>query len=547
MATVPSILWWLTLQDSAAFQAAAADRTCHDFTPAVHELRGERPEGWSMEELRGRRWTVAIQQSAGGEEEVEGFASGKCVVRAWSREERLAGGANKAMCLQRCADEPGCLGILWGRIEGLAAASEHCFLAGVGDSSVVMEQPCPNPSRGCPLAVSSDVLVDLAPTLQCWQRRWQRCDVSAPPRGSQAPRGGMGQAEWLVAWERAGAALHQLLTQVKRQLQPVVKMSRAFSASLFKAAGRRSRKSAAGATPPWPELEGGLESPAGQVAWFVALSAAAFAIGQCLRSLRIKASESLRAPDQVLEVPFSQSHEVTPSSAGNMEEDSVPTSPAQEPCSSSRMPSRSPSPFASAGLEPQDELQLPLGDPVVLGPAETACAEMPVLRRRSRDATPPPRPAQSPLIQSAGSPLLKHVWSPVVEEIIDLDSLEEERGTASSASRPHDGVVQPSQMSAKALRIKRFWDAIDNSPEPAEEDEHTKGSLECQVLKLLNHPDIEVIKKVRFIGEKTAAQIQNYRYREGDLAHVSDLWSKVGLKEGLVNKVLREYSLPELR
>eukprot|EP00435_Cladocopium_sp_Y103_P021581 s899_g5.t1 len=64
---------------------------------------------------------------------------------------------------------------------------------------------------------------------------------------------------------------------------------------------------------------------------------------------------------------------------------------------------------------------------------------------------------------------------------------------------------------------------------------------ELPLLQLLNHPDFEVLRRVRHLGDKTAQQIMSFRRRQGDLKTVSDLHTKVGLREVLVKKVLKEY------
>lgn len=78
------------------------------------------------------------------------------------------------------------------------------------------------------------------------------------------------------------------------------------------------------------------------------------------------------------------------------------------------------------------------------------------------------------------------------------------------------------------------------SPEADHPSTLRRGS-EVPLLQLLNHPDFEVLRRVRHLGDKTAQQIMSFRRRQGDLKTVSDLHTKVGLKEVLVKKVLKEY------
>lgn len=75
----------------------------------------------------------------------------------------------------------------------------------------------------------------------------------------------------------------------------------------------------------------------------------------------------------------------------------------------------------------------------------------------------------------------------------------------------------------------------------------TATASELPLLQLLNHPDFEVLRRVRHLGDKTAQQIMSFRRRQGDLKTVSDLHTKVGLKEVLVKKVLKEYHVASER
>lgn len=97
---------------------------------------------------------------------------------------------------------------------------------------------------------------------------------------------------------------------------------------------------------------------------------------------------------------------------------------------------------------------------------------------------------------------------------------------------------------SRAVRVARWWSYIEAPDEiqgiggPA-----TAPAIERQVLRCLNHPNVEVVKQVKHIGEKSACHILEYRQREGDLVRVGDLASKVGLKDSLVRQVLRDYGL----
>ncbi|CAK9118707.1 unnamed protein product, partial [Durusdinium trenchii] len=85
-----------------------------------------------------------------------------------------------SQCLQRCEQEEGCLGVIYGQVEGPRRVELRCFLAGVGEDDVLMEYSCSSP--GCVSRVSSRALLELSQTLQCWQKRWQRCeDPGEPP------------------------------------------------------------------------------------------------------------------------------------------------------------------------------------------------------------------------------------------------------------------------------------------------------------------------------------------------------------------------------
>merc|ERR1712014_141470 len=134
-------------------------------------------------------------------------------------------------------------------------------------------------------------------------------------------------------------------------------------------------------------------------------------------------------------------------------------------------------------------------------------------QRGGRHATPPKRVLQQ-------SPSL-----PLIQEVIPVED-------DKTISRP---------VSLRSQRIRKFWEEIENSPE------HQAMSLaEIDLLNDLNHPDVEVVKSVRCIGAVSAAQILQYRHREGDLQRVSELASKVGLKDGLVRKLQAMYGLPEI-
>jgi len=153
---------------------------CETIAPSGTELRDERPKGYTLEQLRGRRWSAAVVSSSGGEETYDGYVAGQCVVGTWTREAALPPGADAGVCLAKCQQEEGCLGILYGEVEeGQKPRRLHrCFLAGVGRNHVLMEYSSPAGSGRT--VVSSDALLELAATLQCWQKQRQRCEERAP-------------------------------------------------------------------------------------------------------------------------------------------------------------------------------------------------------------------------------------------------------------------------------------------------------------------------------------------------------------------------------
>eukprot|EP00913_Durusdinium_trenchii_P028020 g26271.t1 len=80
------------------------------------------------------------------------------------------------------------------------------------------------------------------------------------------------------------------------------------------------------------------------------------------------------------------------------------------------------------------------------------------------------------------------------------------------------------------------------------DDEPITGCVRCCVseralLRLLNHQDFEVVRRIRCLGDRSAEQIMDFRQRQGDLQSVRELASRVGLKETLVKKLLKEYKL----
>jgi len=186
--------------------ATALADNCEFFTPSSSELRDDRPaEAWSSAELRGRRWSASVLGSAGGETAADGYEAGRCVVGTWTIDEPLPRGGDAALCRQRCRNRRGCLGVLFGPVEGPHGPEPHCFLAGVGHSSTLLQYPCLSPLHGCPEAVQAEELPELAGTLQCWQRKFQRCQ-------SQVKRPGAADAE---GSERMAGGLEDLRTRLK--------------------------------------------------------------------------------------------------------------------------------------------------------------------------------------------------------------------------------------------------------------------------------------------------------------------------------------------
>eukprot|EP00434_Breviolum_minutum_P024588 symbB.v1.2.021718.t1/scaffold1893.1/size96936/3 len=54
---------------------------CETIAPSGTELRDERPKGYTLEQLRGRRWSAAVVSSSGGEEAYDG-----CPPKRWGVE-----------------------------------------------------------------------------------------------------------------------------------------------------------------------------------------------------------------------------------------------------------------------------------------------------------------------------------------------------------------------------------------------------------------------------------------------------------------------------
>jgi len=196
---VPAMLLLLVL-----LKQVTSRSVCETIAPSGTELRDERPKGYTLEELRGRRWSAAVVSSSGGEETYDGYVAGQCVVGTWTREVALPPGADgSSVCLAKCQQEEGCLGILYGEVEeGLRKRRpfHRCFLAGVGRNHVLMEYSSPAGRT----VVSSDALLELAATLQCWQKQRQRCEERVPePKAKSEEQHGMAGllAELRTKWK----------------------------------------------------------------------------------------------------------------------------------------------------------------------------------------------------------------------------------------------------------------------------------------------------------------------------------------------------------
>lgn len=184
-----------------------AGKGCELVAPSAVELRAHGPE-----DLAARRRLAAVVPSAGGEAEATGFAAGACVVGTWTAEDALdfALSWNETACREICTATPSCLGVLWGRVALRDGMSHRCFLAGAGaDANIIEHGPCRSLWGGCEADVTYEALVQLAPSMKCWQRLWHRCPQHEPvsiPGSRAASRGLSASLDLGTASARLSAA-----------------------------------------------------------------------------------------------------------------------------------------------------------------------------------------------------------------------------------------------------------------------------------------------------------------------------------------------------
>lgn len=485
-------MWFIGLLQLS--QVLAAPR-CETFAPSGLELRDDgRLAGWSVEQLRGRRWSASVVSSGGGEELFDGYSAGRCVVGTWTKEEPLAQGSDVGLCLAKCQQDEGCLGILYGEVEGRQRPrTARCFLAGVGRNDVLMEYPGASSST-----VTSEALMELAATLQCWQKLRQRCvvppperekveDVEAPePRQKESVESVAGLLSELRSRLKSLPALTSAARGVFRSVQPghllliLGGFCRLFGRAADNAdlAVQRCLKAA----------QATLEGPTGTTAICIIIFPIFGLLGQRLRSWQqrlakwqaAKAAEKVHFSDMVIpgfDVQTCSSHQ------------SVPM-------------------LLSSGMMPQTPTPQYQEERKPHGPGRAA-------RHVVHGAGAPP--ARRGTMRSGG-----RVMTPPRPRRLQLDQLGEDE----------DGEFSTDGHEADLTRGGPSFDAAKGV---------TATASEVPLLQLLNHPDFEVLRRVRHLGDKTAQQIMSFRRRQGDLKTVSDLHTKVGLKEVLVKKVLKEY------
>jgi len=528
------------------------DHACESFAPSVDELRDSRPVGWSVEELRQKRWSISVDASVGSEENAEGYSPGTCVTGTWT----LASGSNLDSCRDRCSRTEGCLGILWGQVESRERSAPRCFLAGVGDSEVVMEYSCPRPDLGCPAALDFRALAELTPTLQCWQRRWWRCPMPGP--GGDTDR---------ALPDHLRAFLERLRPRfqpnVSRELKHLLRTlcNPGSFLSLATAMGRTADQFDALRGQLLHSLAAKASSALGVVQvrsfnWllYLLLLPCGVLLGRALprcqqteppchssqpRDMEPQATVAALAASPFRAVGLSPEKGADEPLEALMDfQKNVDWIEAEDRISVDYTPAcldePSPPPVAGGGVLPEPQaLPEPLpaqGQPVTFGPDTGLSVDIcevptPYRVRRNRNATPPRRPAAS---------------SPIIQEVIDIDDSEHVGRQASTD--PYDQPVE----SPTIARLRRFWAAIETSPARDNlQSSQRPRQTEMELLSLLNDPDVEVIKRVRHIGDKSAVQIANYCQREGEIMSVAELATKVGLKDRVVKSVLKDYGLPE--
>jgi len=541
------------------------DHACESFAPSVDELRDSRPAGWSVEELRQKRWSVSVDTSVGSEETAEGYSPGRCVTGTWT----LASGSNLDSCRDRCSHTEGCLGILWGQVESRERSAPRCFLAGVGDSEVVMEYSCPRPDLGCPAALDFRALAELTPTLQCWQRRWWRCPMHGPGGDTDGalpdhlravlerlrPRFQSDVSRELKHLLRTlcnpgsflslatamgrtadqfdalrGQLLHALAAKASSALSVV--QVRSFSWLLYLLLlpcgillGRALPRCQQTAPPCHGSQPRDVE-PQATVAAFVASPVAALVASPIAALVVSPIAALVSSPFRAVGLSPEEGADEPLEAEDGISVDYT-LACLDEP---------SPPRVAGGGVLPEPQaLPEPLpaqGQPVTFGPdtgfsVDVCEVPTPYRVRRNRNATPPRRPVESsPIIQEA--------------EVIDID--DSEHVGCEASTDPYDQPVE----SPTIAHLRRFWAAIETSPARDNlQSSQRPRQTEMELLSLLNDPDVEVIKRVKHIGDKSAVQIASYCQREGEIMSIAELASKVGLKDRVVKSVLKDYGLPE--
>lgn len=125
--------------------------------------------------LLAARGSAAVVASAGGESPSPGFREGRCIVGTYTREDALppSRARNLTACIERCAADVSCLGVLWGRVELPHGSDFRCLFAGSGEDARLLKYPCR--FGNCPPATPFNALADIAPALMCYQRIWWQC------------------------------------------------------------------------------------------------------------------------------------------------------------------------------------------------------------------------------------------------------------------------------------------------------------------------------------------------------------------------------------
>lgn len=460
----------MDVQEAARRMTAAP--SCESFAPSSEELRDEPWSKWSSELLRGRRWSASVVPSAGGEELFDGYTAGRCVVNTWTKEEPP--GLAVSQCLQRCEQEEGCLGVIYGQVEGPRRVELRCFLAGVGEDDVLMEYSCSSP--GCVSRVSSRALLELSQTLQCWQKRWQRCeDPGEPP-----------VEEDRESEERLASILSELRSKLK-SLPAMSSTARGVFRLHFRHVlvilggvcrllGRAADQADATVQRCLHAAQATLEGPTGGGAWILLVPIGLGLLGQHLRSCFVQRWEKLqelKAAEKVsyADLVFPDCH------------DFVTSGPHPVPM------------LVSSGLMPESPDS----------PQVCEMLELPPARGRTearRRAMTPPRPRS----------LL-----PVFKARHEDDH----------SSDPEQEVPPHVSHWRELEKIKKEIEHLHAKAQSPRQG--ARAASERALLRLLNHQDFEVVRRIRCLGDRSAEQIMDFRQRQGDLQSVRELASRVGV------------------